>query len=124
MVQRSRYGDGDDFAVVLQRAPLIAEPPSVSVSPLPPHQLAHPRVTDGFRDCLHVVANMETWEIWGGASWSLPGFVFLSFSSSSEVYTSDEISKVSALLCQKKEKRNRWLWLQRHSFFFIEGCNF
>ncbi|XP_075893580.1 phospholipase B1, membrane-associated-like [Nelusetta ayraudi] len=30
MVQRSWYGDGDDFAVVLQRAPLIAEPPSVS----------------------------------------------------------------------------------------------
>lgn len=42
MVHRSWYGDGDDFAVVLQWAPLIAEPPSVSVSPPLSLQLTHP----------------------------------------------------------------------------------
>lgn len=79
MVHRSWYGDGDDFAVVLQRAPLIAEPPSVSVSP-PPLPPAHtPTCPRWFlclfsRCCKH--GNMGNL---GGkdAIWSLPVLIFV-----------------------------------------------
>lgn len=65
MIQRSWYGREDDFTVILQGAPLIAEPPFVSVSFSTACSFLHMLQMD-FRN---VCSNLQKVQVTGVAPW-------------------------------------------------------